>query len=181
MTNFADIRLFTKPIRFKWLLVSLVMEWNVEKIISGGQTGVDRAALDVAAEFGIPCGGWCPRGRRAEDGIIPPKYPLEETSSPDYPQRTEMNIQDSDGTLILTYGHPVGGTLLTLRLARKHHKPYLLIDLGEGGEALKVQEWLKNSGVQTLNVAGPRESEAPGIHARALNFLQTIFAPQCRK
>ena len=181
MTNFAEIRLFTKPLRFKWLMVSLVAEWNVEKIISGGQTGVDRAALDVAVEFGIPCGGWCPRGRRAEDGIIPPKYPLEETSSPDYPQRTEMNIQDSDGTLILNCGHPVGGTLLTLRLARKHRKPYLLIDLGEGGESLKVQEWLKNSGVQTLNVAGPRESEAPGIHARALNFLQTIFAARCRK
>jgi hypothetical protein len=150
---------------------------KVEKIISGGQTGVDRAALDAALELGIPCGGWCPKGRRAEDGIIPSKYPLEETSSPDYPQRTEFNIQDSDGTLILSWSTLLGGTLLTLKLARKHHKTYLLIDLSEGGEALRVGEWIRNSAVQILNVAGPRESEVPGIHDRALNFLREVFSP----
>ena len=151
---------------------------KLDKIISGGQTGVDRAALDAALELGIPCGGWCPKGRRAEDGIIPLRYPLEETSSPDYPQRTEFNIQDSDGTLILAWGPPLGGTLLTLKLARKHHKPYQLIDLSEGGDAMRVRDWIKRSAVQILNVAGPRESEAPGIHARALNFLRQIFSPQ---
>jgi len=153
---------------------------KLDKIISGGQTGVDRAALDAALELGIPCGGWCPKGRRAEDGIIPLRYPLEETSSPDYPQRTEFNIQDSDGTLILAWGPPLGGTLLTLKLARKHHKPYQLIDLSEGGDAMRVRDWIKRTAVQILNVAGPRESEAPGIHARALNFLRQIFSPQSR-
>jgi predicted Rossmann-fold nucleotide-binding protein len=173
--------LFTKSSKSNSALGSFAVEWKVEKIISGGQTGVDRAALDAALELGISCGGWCPRGRKAEDGIVPLKYPLEETSSPDYPQRTEMNIQDSDGTLLLTWGPPVGGTLLTLRLARKHHKPYLLIDLNKGEEALKVLEWLKNSLIQTLNVAGPRESEAPGIHDRAWNLLRTVFPAQGRK
>lgn len=153
-------------------------KWSVAKIISGGQTGVDRAALDAALKLGLPCGGWCPKGRRAEDGIIPPQYPLEETSSPDYPQRTAMNIQDSDGTLLLAWGSPAGGTLLTLKLARKLRKPHLLIALNEGGEPRRVGEWLRNSGVQTLNVAGPRETEAPGIYARALDFLLAIFAPQ---
>ena len=162
-----------------WMLsVISVAEIKFEKIISGGQTGVDRAALNAALELGIPCGGWCPKGRRAEDGMIPSKYPLEETSSPDYPQRTEFNIQDSDGTLILTWGPPLSGTLLTLKLARKHHKPYQLIDLSEGGSASGVREWIKNTAVQTLNVAGPRESEAPGIHDRALNFLREILSPQ---
>jgi Circularly permutated YpsA SLOG family len=149
---------------------------KLEKIISGGQTGVDRAALDAALELGISCGGWCPKGRRAEDGIIPLKYPLEETSSPDYPQRTEFNIQDSNGTLILTWGPPLGGTLLTLKLARKHRKPYQLMDLAEAIDALSVREWISKNEITVLNVAGPRESEAPGIYARALNFLREVFA-----
>lgn len=147
------------------------------KIISGGQTGVDRAALDAALEAGIPCGGWCPKGRRAEDGVIPPKYPLEETSTPEYPQRTEFNVQDSDGTLILTWGPPSGGTLLTVKLARKHHKPYRLIDLAEETEARVVREWVGKFGLGTLNVAGPRESEAPGIYGRALKLLREFLIP----
>ena len=158
--------------------VSSMSEIGIKKLISGGQTGVDRAALNAAMELGIPCGGWCPKGRRAEDGVIPSQYPLEETSSPDYPQRTEFNIQDSDGTLILTWGPPLSGTLLTFKLARKHHKPYQLIDLSEGGNVWKVREWIKNGAIQILNVAGPRESEAPGIHDRALNFLREILSPQ---
>ncbi|MDI6754701.1 MAG: putative molybdenum carrier protein [Thermodesulfobacteriota bacterium] len=147
----------------------------LEKIISGGQTGVDRAALDVALELGIPCGGWCSKGRRAEDGIIPTRYPMEETSSPEYPVRTEMNVEDSDGTLILTWGSPVGGTLLTLKLARKHRKPYFLVDLSQGGDALSVKEWSRKNHVRTLNVAGPRESEAPEIYARATFFLKEVL------
>jgi hypothetical protein len=150
---------------------------KLEKIISGGQTGVDRAALDAALELEIPCGGWCPKGRRAEDGIIPSKYPLEETSSPDYPQRTEFNIQDSDGTLILTWGPPLGGTLLTLKLARKHHKSYRLMDLAGGRDAPSVREWINKSKIEILNVAGPRESEAPGIYSRAMNFLREVLIP----
>ena len=80
------------------------------RIVSGGQTGVDRAALDVALELSIPCGGWCPKGRKAEDGALPARYPLKETPSEEYAQRTTWNVRDSDGTLILTHGAPTGGT-----------------------------------------------------------------------
>src|SRR5437870_10377236 len=93
------------------------------KIISGGQTGVDRAALDVALELGLPCGGWCPRGRRAEDGPIPERYPLQEMKSPAYPPRTARNVRDSDGTVILTRGQPDRGTALTIELAERYRKP----------------------------------------------------------
>src|SRR5947209_13063019 len=96
----------------------------VAKIVSGGQTGVDRAALDVALELGLPCGGWCPRGRRAEDGPLPARYPLTETSWEGYPQRTRWNVRDSDGTLILTRGQPDRGTALTIKLAQRLGKPY---------------------------------------------------------
>ena len=147
----------------------------VEKIISGGQTGVDRAALDAALELGIHFGGWCPQGRRAEDGIIPDRYPLQETSSPAYPMRTEMNVEDSDGTLILTQGSLSGGTLLTLKLARKHHKAYILVDLAQEADVSNVQEWCRKNRVDILNIAGPRESEAPGIYHRALSFLKELF------
>src|SRR5437870_9182944 len=99
------------------------------KIISGGQTGVDRAALDVALELGLPCGGWCPKRRRAEDGPIPERYPLTETSSRAYPQRTRCNVLDSDGTLILTRGRPTGGTALTIQIAAESGKPYFVVDL----------------------------------------------------
>ena len=146
-----------------------------EKIISGGQTGVDRAALDVALELGFPCGGWCPKGRRAEDGAIPDRYPLQETSSADYRVRTEKNIEASDGTLVLAWGPPMGGTALTLKLARRHHKPYFVVDLVHGGDALSVQEWGWTEKIRILNVAGPRESEAPRIHARAISFLKEVL------
>jgi hypothetical protein len=152
-----------------------VAEWTVEKIISGGQTGVDRAALDVAIEMGIPCGGWCPKGRRAEDGRIPEHYPLEETSSAEYPQRTQMNIEDSDGTLVITWGPPAGGTLLTIRLARKHGKPYLLADLSEKNDPIRVREWMRSNGIRVLNVAGPRESEIPDIHEKTRAYLRRVL------
>jgi len=146
-----------------------------EKIISGGQTGVDRAALDVAIEFGLPCGGWCPKGRKAEDGIIPDHYPLQETLSFDYRVRTRKNLRDSDGTLILTWGPPIGGTALTLKLARSYHKPYFVVNLDQGGDAQSVCQWGRVRKIYTLNVAGPREREAPGIHARAAFFLREVL------
>ena len=136
---------------------------------------MDRAALDVALELGLPCGGWCPKGRRAEDGRIPDHYPMQEASSSDYPLRTQLNVEDSDGTLILSWGSPGGGTLLTLKLARRLHKPYFVVDLLRGGHARDVQEWGQAKKVRTLNVAGPREGEAPGIHARAVSFLTEIL------
>ena len=145
------------------------------KIVSGGQTGVDRAALDVAMELGIHSGGWCPKGRRAEDGAIPHQYPLQEASSSEYPVRTRLNIEDSDGTLILCCGAPAGGTALTLKLARRLRKPHLLIDLAEEAGARKVIDWGKQNDVQTLNVAGPREGECPGVYERATPFLRDVL------
>jgi Circularly permutated YpsA SLOG family len=149
----------------------------IEKIISGGQTGVDRAALDAALALGIPCGGWCPKGRRAEDGRIPERYPLEEASSSEYPVRTQMNVEDSDGTLVLSSGSPRGGTALTIKLARRLNKPYLLIDLSQKADPRKVRDWLKNNAIQVLNVAGPREGEASGIHEKTSSFLREVLAP----
>lgn len=143
---------------------------GVERIVSGGQTGVDRAALDAAIALGIPCGGWCPRGRRAEGGPIPDAYPLRDTPTAAYPERTAWNVRDSDGTLVLTHGVPTGGTALTVRLARRAGKPVLVADPGQDPPGT-VAAWLLREGIRTLNVAGPRESEAPGIHDRAVSFL----------
>jgi hypothetical protein len=142
------------------------------QIVSGGQTGVDRAALDVALELGLPCGGWCPRGRLAEDGPIPARYPLRETPSPAYTQRTEWNVRDSDGTLVLTPGEPAGGTALTVALAEQLGKPLLVIDLTGPVRADDVRKWLQSQPIRILNVAGPRESEQPGVQARATAFLR---------
>jgi predicted Rossmann-fold nucleotide-binding protein len=147
----------------------------LEKIISGGQTGVNRAALDVAMELGIPCGGWCPKRRRAEDGRIPVRYHLKETTSTNYPVRTEMNVSDSDGTLILTWGSPTGSTATTLKLAKKFKKPYLVVDLSKNHDPLFVIEWAKTNKIKVLNVAGPRESKTAGIHEMAVEFLWKVF------
>jgi hypothetical protein len=145
------------------------------KIISGGQTGVDRGALDAALELGLPTGGWCPKDRRAEDGPIDKRYPLKETDSRNYAVRTEKNILDSDGTLILTWGIPKGGTALTKRLARVHQKPFLIMDLSAGKNFRPVRDWGNTYQIKILNVAGPRESEAPGIHNKAVSFLKKIL------
>lgn len=149
----------------------------VSRVVSGGQTGVDRAALDGALALGIPCGGWCPRGRRAEDGRIDMRYPLQETPSRDYAERTEWNVRDADGTLILTRGAPQGGTALTLEIARRLGRPALVLDLAAARNAGTVRDWLAREGIRVLNVAGPRESAAPGIHAEALSLIQMVLAP----
>ena len=144
-------------------------------IVSGGQTGVDRAALDVAIALGIEHGGWCPRGRRSEDGSIPSRYEMRETDSPEYPVRTEQNVIDSDATLILWDGALKGGTLLTRRICVRLDKPHLVlaIDRCEPGEA---QRWLGRQRPARLNVAGPRESTRPGIYQRSFEFLLTVLA-----
>jgi len=144
-------------------------------LISGGQTGVDRAALDAALEFKIPCGGWCPRGRRAEDGPLDRRYPLHETPSTDYRERTRRNVETSDGTLILAHGALSGGTALTYRVARELNKPCLVIDLARANTTDTVCRWLTRNGVKRLNVAGPRESARPGIYAQALAFLRRLL------
>lgn len=147
----------------------------VIKIVSGGQTGVDRAALDVALGLGLPCGGWVPRGRRAEDGRIPAAYPLQETTSPKYDVRTRRNVRDADATLIITRGPPTGGTALTIAIARKLGRPCRIVDLAAGPDAEAVRLWLDEQGVEVLNVAGPRESGSPGIHAAASAFLEALL------
>ena len=145
------------------------------RVISGGQTGVDRAALDVARELGVPCGGWCPRGRRAEDGPIPESYPLRETPSASYPERTAWNVRDSDGTLVVTRGRPRGGTALTVSLARRAGKPVIVANLEGGANAAEIRAFLLEHRIRVLNVAGPRESEAPGIHDQAAALLRELL------
>jgi hypothetical protein len=146
------------------------------QVVSGGQTGVDRAALDVALELGLPCGGWCPKGRRAEDGALDPRYPLIETPLEDYWQRTEWNVRDSDGTLVLTRGTPTEGTAFTVEIAKKLGKPCLVLDLTEAPKESAVTAWAAEHNVRALNVAGPRESKCPGIYSQAAQFLKTVFS-----
>jgi hypothetical protein len=147
---------------------------RVERIVSGGQTGVDRAALDVALDLGLPCGGWCPAGRLAEDGAVPDRYPLRETDSASYPERTGRNVRDSDATLILYRRKMRGGTALTARLARHRGRPWLALELASA-EPDTIRRWLAEEGVRVLNVAGPRESEAPGIHGEATALLRRVL------
>lgn len=147
----------------------------IEKLVSGGQTGVDRAALDVALKLSIPCGGWCPRGRRAEDGEIPARYPLEETRSREYRARTLKNLTESGATLVLTRGEPKGGTKLTVELAEAGGKPVLVVDLSSPPAPRAVIRWLEAHGVRILNVAGPRESQAPGIYEEARAYLLRLW------
>jgi predicted Rossmann-fold nucleotide-binding protein len=145
------------------------------RIISGGQTGADRAALDAASQLGIACGGYCPKGRKSEDGVIPDKYPLTETKTDNYPERTELNVKTSDGTLILVKGSADRGTNLTIQLCRQYHKPFMTIDVFGEGPATDVNKWLQENHINTLNVAGNRESISPGIHKRAYEFLLRVF------
>lgn len=155
----------------------------VNRIISGGQTGVDRAALDVALRRGIPCGGWCPLGRRAEDGTLPARYPLEETPSKQYTQRTRWNVRDSDATLILHTGLLGAGTEFTQKLAVEIGRPLMVVNVARSTAATvaKVKAWIKAEEVGTLNIAGPRESTSPGIYARASAFLEEVFPARERK
>jgi len=148
----------------------------LEKVVSGGQTGVDRAALDVALELGVPTGGWCPKGRIAEDGPLAPRYQLRETPSAEYSQRTEWNVRDSDGTLVLTHGAPAEGTAYTIEVTRKLGKPCLVLDLTEAPSESAVKAWAGEYKVRVLNVAGPRESKCPGIYKQASQFLRAILS-----
>ncbi len=145
------------------------------KIVSGGQTGVDRAALDIALELGIACGGWCPRGRRADDGIIPERYPLLETESKRYEQRTRRNVLDADATLVLNRGQLEGGTAHTVAIANRLSKPCLVVDLDDATAHDQIASWLCALKVGTLNVAGPREGKQPGICAAARRCLLRVL------
>jgi hypothetical protein len=148
------------------------------QLISGGQTGVDRGALDAAMELGIPHGGWCPRGRLAEDGPIPERYQLRESHAAEYPVRTEQNVLQSDATLILCRGRPTGGTELTLRLAQQHGRPHFVVDLDRTPDPAAVRCWLEEHGIERFNIAGPRDSQFPGIGVLAREFLLRVFGRQ---
>jgi len=148
---------------------------NYLKIISGGQTGVDRAALDFALQNNMPCGGWCPKGRFGEDGIIADKYPMKETSSSDSKERTEKNIMDSDATLIIFNHKFDSGTKLTYELCMKYHKPILQINLNDNIKSDKISQWICDHHIKILNIAGPRESNSPGIYNKTLNILNYLF------
>lgn len=151
-------------------------------VISGGQTGVDRAALDAALSAGLECGGWCPRGRRAEDGPISEHYPLEELTSEDYAARTVANVMASDATLVLIPDRTDAsrpGTDLTVSEARKAGRPLRVVDMGalpdDPRQVDSIVDWITQYSVSRLNVAGPRESECPGIYAAALALMAKII------
>ena len=150
---------------------------QLEKIVSGGQTGVDRAALDVAIFLDIPHGGWCPQGRRSENGVIPSTYKLKETKERDYSVRTERNVVESDATLILFWNQMMGGTELTRKMALKHHRALFCVDLEiVGDEDLRnVRAWINKHSIRVLNVAGPRESTCEGIGRQSEQFLVNAF------
>ena len=147
----------------------------IQRLISGGQTGADRAGLDVGLALSLPVGGWCPQGRRAEDGPIPSRYPLVETPEADYDTRTRRNVEDSDGTLILNLGHLDSGTALTIKLAQQIGKPCLIVALEEGVEPETFQAWLAAYQIVVLNIAGPRESKRPGVYDAACCCLEALF------
>lgn len=160
----------------------------IETVVSGGQTGVDRAALDAAIAAGTPISGWCPRGRRSEDGRIPQHYGLRETASRNYAVRTEWNIRDSDGTLIIAMRALTGGTRLTWQLAQKQGKPCHVVHLRESTDmelfseqnsttdrCSAVVEWIRENRIRVLNVAGPRASSHPEIHSEAQELISLVL------
>lgn len=150
----------------------------IEKIISGGQTGADRAALDIAIKLNITHGGWIPKGRKTEDGVLPNKYQLKEMPTPSYPKRTEKNILESDGTLIVSHGKLTGGSALTRKLAKKHGRPWVHIDMNKISiqDAVNtIRSWIDRNNVQVLNVAGPRASKNPEIYDKVIEVLEATL------
>jgi hypothetical protein len=147
-------------------------------IISGGQTGADRAALDFAIARGIEHGGWCSAGRRAEDGPLDAKYQLAETESARYRVRTVRNVRDGDATLILNLGELEGGSRETQRIAERQGKSVRVVQVDApttDAELHELREWLRVNAVARLNVAGPRESKRPGVYQAALSLLERLF------
>jgi hypothetical protein len=150
----------------------------LKKIISGGQTGAYRAALDVALKFNIPHGGWIPKGRITEEGPLPDKYKLLEMSTSSYPVRTEQNVIDSDGTLIISHGSLTGGSAYTRKMAMKHSKPWFHFDMNKTPifqAALIIINWIRKNEIEILNVTGPRASKDPTIYDEMINTLETAI------
>ncbi len=150
------------------------------KIISGGQTGVDRAALDVALAHNIEAGGWCPQGRKAEDGVIAEIYPVIELPNAGYSQRTRKNVLDSDGTVIIYFGRPFGGTEQTIAFCIKEKKPYVLIDAEEmiiKNAAKKIKAFVSQYAISVLNVAGPRASGEIRAYEYTKKLIHRVLLP----
>jgi hypothetical protein len=150
----------------------------LDKIVSGGQTGADRAALDFAIKHKIPHGGWVPKGRLAEDGQLPKKYKLTEMPTTDYQKRTEQNVIDSDGTVIFSHGRLSGGSAYTEKMAEKHNRQCLHLDLSKYDIftlALTMINWIHEAEVSTLNVAGPRASKNPTIYKDVMDILESAL------
>jgi hypothetical protein len=153
----------------------------ITKIISGGQTGADRAALDAAIELGIPQGGWVPKGRKTEAGPLPAKYQMQEMPTGDYPPRTEQNVVESDGTLIVSHGELTGGSEYTCRVAEKHGKPWMHVDASQVSVEAAVEfvrAWISGSQIKVLNVAGPRASKVPRIYSTTKRILKKVLRPE---
>lgn len=162
---------------------------RIAKVVSGGQTGADRGGLIAAMGAGVPHGGWCPKGRRAEDGVIPGEFELVEMTTASYVARTEANVVDSHATVVFSVGAPTGGSRKTVEFARRHRRPCLSIDVGaltDAEAAEKISDWLCSiaqseeiPAVQTvqlvLNVAGSRESKSPGIQERVTRVLSLVL------
>ncbi|MCP4594824.1 MAG: hypothetical protein GY842_29185 [bacterium] len=152
--------------------------WRIRRIVSGGQTGVDRAALDVARELDIPHGGYVPKGRRAEDGPIHPRYQLTEMHTANYEARTLANVCHSDATLLISRGPLTGGSAFTKRAANQHNRPVLHVDLALEDQAharVRIREWLTKYQPEVLNIAGPRQSTSPGIYEETCALLRVLW------
>ncbi len=146
-------------------------------VISGGQTGVDRGALDAALDVGVLCGGWCPAGRSAEDGTIPRRYPVTELDDAGYEERTQKNVEDSDGTLVISFGRASGGTARTIEFCQQRGRPYLIVDAGVAPleEAVRqVVRFVREEGIRELNVAGPRASGEPRGYGYAYALIREL-------
>jgi len=154
---------------------------GLKRLISGGQTGVDRGALDAALEANFPCGGWCPEGRMAEDGAIADRYPLSELPGGGYAQRTRRNVVDADGTLIIYFSELEGGTEQTLRRCLEAGMPYKLIDgeeIGVQRAAEAVTRFIHDHQIEILNVAGPRASKVERSYGYAHDTVRLVLQEQ---
>jgi predicted Rossmann-fold nucleotide-binding protein len=152
---------------------------SLKKIITGGQTGVDRGAMEAALAAGFPCGGNCPEGRLAEDGIIPERYPVKELTGGGYAARSEANVAEADGVVVFAPGSPTGGTALTIEFARRHEKPVRVIDAAvvDPEEAVeRVITFLEEHAVGVLDVAGPRLTGWPGGEAYSRAVIERVLA-----
>jgi len=161
------------------LIVEQVTSRRAVKIVSGGQTGVDQGALAAALDLRTPCGGWCPAGRKSEDGTIPVIYPVEELAGADYVERTLRNVQDSDGTAIIFNGELQGGTRLTETYCEEVSKPRVLVNAAAVSETQAIAallDFVSDNQIHVLNVAGPRASKWSGGHRYAQTLITAVLA-----